>query len=192
MFSPPRRPTGPPRTSLRRPQRLPIRRPITTASKTRPIKKGLRPSDRVAMQGLHIRRSPPQTEPQNPRSQVRNPTGLQHHEARVVRNEMQPRLPLGRRSTQPPVAHPHLESPRLPAQQRHPTVVHPCNLASRPTKGPVKAKRVMRRHQPTPPAWLRHPPNRADGHIAERTSWQWQTIDHHHETRRTQRQFRCQ
>ena len=173
MVLPPRRPTGQPRTSFHRPQRLPIRCPITTASKTRPIHKGLRQSDRVAMQGLHIRRSPPQTEPQNPRSKVRNPTSVSHHEARVVRNDMQPRLPLHRGPTQPPITHPHLERPRLPSQQRHPTVVHHRNLASCPTKGPVKAKRVVRCDQPIPHALLRHPPNRADGHLTKRKCWQW-------------------
>ena len=143
------------------------------------------------MQGLHIRRSPPQTEPQNPRSKVRNPTSVSHHEARGVRNEMQTCLPLHRGPTQPPVTHPYLERPRLPSQQRHPTVVHHRNLASCPTKGPVKAKRVMRCDQPIPHALLRHPPHRADGHIAERKWGQWRTIVSHHATRITHYQFRC-
>ena len=109
-----------------------------------------------------------QAQPQRPRRQVRNPALLQHREAGVVRDQVQPRELLLPRPADPRVAHPDLERPGLPAQQRQPGLpAHrhlPQRLAEQPAVGQVVVLRASARPSAARSSDSAH---RADLHVPQ-------------------------
>ena len=153
VLPPARRPARFPRIAARAPQRHPVRRPVAGAGEPRRVHERLRQQHRVPVRVPHVPRQPAQAQPERPRRQVRNPALLQHREAGVVRDQVQPRELLLARPADPRVADSHLEGPRLPAQQRQPGLPPHRHVPQRLAEQAAEGQVVVLRHQrvPAPP-----------------------------------------
>ena len=170
VLAPPRRSPRCPRKAPRAAQRHPVRRPVARAGEARRVHERLRQQHRIPVCVAHVARQPAQAQPQRPRRQVRNPALVQHREAGVVRDQVQPRELLLARPADPRIAHPHLERPGLPAQQRQPPLPAHRHVAKRLAEQAAEGQVVVLRHQRVPAPTLPDAVHGAHLHLAQPTT----------------------
>ena len=142
-------------------QGAPVRGAVAGPGKERRVHEGLRQKHRKAVNRLHVRRQPPQAQPQNPRGQVAHPFGREDDETGIVGDQVQTTELLRGRPADPAVARSQLEGAGLPADQCEPGLTMHRDMAQALAEHAMERQVMVLLHQTVPAPVLPITPGRA-------------------------------